>query len=68
MQNRFWGGGLYILDEPESALSSMRQMALLCLMAGLVEKGFQFLIATHSPILTAYPGTVIYELKEKGMG
>lgn len=39
MQNRFWGGGLYILDEPESALSSMRQMALLCLMAGLVEKG-----------------------------
>ena len=67
MQNRFRGHGLYILDEPEAALSPMRQMALLSLMAQLAEDGSQFLIATHSPILTAYPGAVIYELREDGM-
>lgn len=67
MQNRFWGRGLYILDEPEAALSRTRQMAMLRLMALLVEDGSQFLIATHSPILTAYPGAAIYELSENGM-
>lgn len=67
MQNRFRGHGLYILDEPEAALSPMRQMALLSLMALLAEDGSQFLIATHSAILTAYPGAVIYELGDNGM-
>lgn len=67
MQNRFRGRGLYILDEPEAALSPTRQMAMLRLMALLVEDGSQFLVATHSPILTAYPGAAIYELSENGM-
>ena len=67
MQNRCRGHGLYILDEPEAALSPIRQMALLSLMAQLAEDGSQFLIATHSPILTAYPDAVIYELSEDGM-
>lgn len=67
LQNRFRGRGLYLLDEPEAALSPTRQMAMLRLMALLVEDGSQFLVATHSPILTAYPGAAIYELSENGM-
>lgn len=67
MQNRFRGQGLYLLDEPEAALSPVRQMSLLTLMAQLVAEGSQFLIATHSPILTAFPGAVIYQLDERGL-
>ena len=67
MVNRFGGNGLYILDEPEAALSPARQIAMLHLMKELVRKGSQFLISTHSPILTAYPGAVIWELRENGM-
>jgi predicted ATPase len=59
LQNRF-GEGLFLLDEPESALSPHRQLALLALMHDLVETGkSQFLIATHSPILMTYPGAQI---------
>lgn len=58
--NRFRGDGIYILDEPEAALSPSRQMALLCRIHELVKKGSQFIIATHSPILMAYPGADIY--------
>ncbi len=58
--NRFRGGGLYILDEPEAALSPSRQMALLCRIHELVKQGSQFIIATHSPILMAYPDADIY--------
>lgn len=55
MKNRF-AGGLFLLDEPESALSPQRQLTLLALMFELVEAGnTQFLIATHSPILLTYP-------------
>ena len=54
-KNRFWGRGLYLLDEPESALSPMRQLSFLTLMHDLVSRGGQLLIATHSPILMAYP-------------
>jgi predicted ATPase len=55
--NRFSGGGLYLLDEPESALSATRQLALLSRMRVLLERDedTQFIIATHSPILLAYP-------------
>jgi predicted ATPase len=60
--NRFRGNGLFILDEPESALSPMRQLALLVAMKRLVDDGSQFVIATHSPILLAYPGASIYAL------
>ena len=52
--NRFEGNGLYILDEPESALSPQRLMSLLVLINDLVKNNSQFIIATHSPILMAY--------------
>lgn len=65
--NRFGGSGLYILDEPEAALSPMRLMALLAAMHDLVERNSQFIISTHSPILMAYPGAQIYELSEEGI-
>lgn len=59
MQNRF-NDGLFILDEPESALSPQRQLALLALMHDLVRTGnTQFIVATHSPILLTYPGSII---------
>ena len=67
MVNRFGGNGLYILDEPEAALSPARQIAMLHLIRDLVKKGSQFLISTHSPILTALPGVVIYEFRETGL-
>jgi predicted ATPase len=55
-------GGLILLDEPESALSPQRQLTLLALMASLLEQGgVQFIVATHSPILLAYPGARIYD-------
>lgn len=58
--NRFLGNGIYILDEPEAALSPSRQMTLLCCIHELVQQGSQFIIATHSPILMAYPDADIY--------
>lgn len=66
VQNRF-REGLYLLDEPEAALSPMRQMTLLAEMHRLVGQGAQFIMATHSPILMAYPGAVVYELSEDGI-
>ncbi len=54
VENRFWDKGLYILDEPEAALSPQRQMQLLCHINRLAKKGSQFIIATHSPILLSY--------------
>ena len=54
VENRFWDHGLYILDEPEAALSPQRQMTLLCYINDLVKQGSQFIIATHSPILLSY--------------
>jgi predicted ATPase len=66
-QNRFFGNGLYILDEPESALSPSRQMTLLAEIKYLVENNSQFIIATHSPILLAYPQATILELSETGI-
>jgi predicted ATPase len=67
LTNRLYGDGLYIFDEPEAALSPMRQMSMLVLIKGLVENGGQFIIATHSPILLAYPGALIYEMSADGM-
>jgi predicted ATPase len=61
--HRFGGHGLYLLDEPEAALSPSRQLSLLQIMHRLVEeKGSQFIVATHSPILMAYPGARLYQL------
>ena len=67
VQNRFGGKGVYILDEPEAALSPMKQMTLLCEIDRLVKMDSQFIIATHSPILMSYPGAEILLLSEKGI-
>lgn len=60
MTNRFGGNGIYILDEPEAALSPIKQMAMLTIINELVKKKSQFIIATHSPILMAYPDADIF--------
>jgi predicted ATPase len=59
--------GLFIFDEPESALSPQRQLALLVAISELAKQGSQFIIATHSPILLAYPGAKIYQLSQTGI-
>jgi predicted ATPase len=61
-RNRFRGDGLYLLDEPEAALSPMRQLGFISMMHDLVREGSQFIIATHSPIIMAYPQSYIYVL------
>ena len=58
--HRLENGGLYLFDEPESALSPQRQIAFLVRMEQLVRGGAQLIIATHSPILMAYPKAWIY--------
>ena len=58
-QARFVPNGLYLLDEPEAPLSPLRQMGLLALLKEMVARDAQFIIATHSPILMAYPGATI---------
>ncbi|MDR6551654.1 putative ATPase [Paenibacillus qinlingensis] len=65
--HRFGGNGLYILDEPEAALSPLRQMAMLARIHELVQHNSQFIISTHSPILMAYPDSIIYNLKPDGI-
>lgn len=64
---RFQGNGLYILDEPEAALSPLRQMSMLARINELVNQGSQFIISTHSPIIMAYPNAKIIQLTEDGM-
>lgn len=59
-QARFVPGGLHLLDEPEAPLSPQSQLALLALMAEMIAHDAQFIIATHSPILLAFPGARIY--------
>jgi len=65
--HRFGGNGLYILDEPEAALSPVRQMAMLTRIHDLVKQQSQFIISTHSPILMAYPHSTIYEISKDGL-
>lgn len=65
--DRFFGGGFYLLDEPEAALSPGRQLSVLLRMHDLVRQQSQFLIATHSPILLGYPGADILLLDEDGI-
>lgn len=67
LRDRFVPGGLYLLDEPEAALSPRRQLAMLTRMQELVRGGSQLVVATHSPILMAYPGAKILLLDEEGM-
>jgi len=67
VRNRFGGRGLYLLDEPEAALSPMRIMTLMAEMDRLVKLDSQFIIATHSPILMAFPGAAVLELTPSGI-
>jgi predicted ATPase len=59
-QSRFVPGGLYLLDEPEAPLSPQSQLALMTMIADMLEQDAQFIIATHSPILLGFPGATIY--------
>jgi predicted ATPase len=63
----FRGDGLYLLDEPEAALSPNRQLAALAVIDRLVKQGAQFIIATHSPILLAYPRAKILSFDGTGI-
>jgi predicted ATPase len=65
--HRFSGCGLYLLDEPEAALSPTRQMAMLARLHQLVGQHSQFIIATHSPIILAYPHAKIVQLSPDGL-
>jgi len=63
LMNRLRGRGLYILDEPEAALSPTRQMALVSRIHQLVNDSSQFIIATHSPIVMSYPDSTIFNIE-----
>jgi len=67
LQHRFRGDGLYLLDEPEAALSPQRQLAVLARIHELARQGSQFVIATHSPLLLALPEATIYECTDQGL-
>ena len=67
LNERLGRDGLYLFDEPEAALSPMRQMAMLTSMHRLTREGSQLIIATHSPILMAYPDSTIYLLDVEGI-
>ncbi len=62
-QSRFVPGGLYILDEPETPLSPLRQLTFLTLLKQMVAEDAQFIIATHSPIIMAFPDAQILYLE-----
>lgn len=64
--NRFHGDGLYLLDEPEAALSPSRQLAVITRIYDLVQENSQFIIATHSPIIMAYPTRSFMRSRARG--
>lgn len=65
--NRFTENGLYILDEPESALSPQRQIEFMKRIDDLVHQNCQFIIATHSPLLTCIPNSEVWEFSNVGI-
>ena len=67
MTQRLGGNGFYLFDEPEAALSPQRQLAFLVALHDLVQAGSQFIIATHSPIIMAYPDALIFHFTEDGI-
>ena len=67
IEHRFVAGGLYILDEPEAALSVRGVLALILRMRDLAAEGSQFIVSTHSPILLGFPDATIYVLSESGI-
>ncbi|MEX2536885.1 MAG: AAA family ATPase [Trueperaceae bacterium] len=62
-KGRLTGAGLYLLDEPEAALSPLRQLAFMALVKDALARGAQFLIATHAPMLMAFPDARLYEVR-----
>jgi predicted ATPase len=67
MQHRLGGHGLYLFDEPEAALSPQRQLSMLVRLHDLVDDFSQFIIATHSPLIMAYPDAWIYHFGPEGI-
>lgn len=68
LQTRIGDKGIYILDEPEAALSPLKQLSLIFFIAEVLKsRNTQFIISTHSPILMGIPGAMIYEINEDGM-
>lgn len=68
LQTRIGGKGIYLLDEPEAALSPLKQLSLLAFIIDVVKAGqSQFILATHSPLLMGLPGAVLYEIDEDGI-
>ena len=66
-ENRFGGRGLYILDEPEAALSPRGIIRLMQRMDELLSLDSQFIISTHSPMLLAFPGAEVYQIRADGI-
>lgn len=68
LQTRIGDKGIFLLDEPEAALSPLKQLSLISLIVEIVKnKNAQFIIATHSPILMGIPDALLYEIQEEGM-
>jgi predicted ATPase len=68
LQTRIGDKGIYILDEPEAALSPIKQLSLIFFIVEVLKnRNTQFIISTHSPLLMGIPGAMIYEIKEDGM-
>ncbi|HVV04144.1 MAG TPA: AAA family ATPase [Puia sp.] len=68
IQTRIQDKGIYLLDEPEAALSPLKQLSLIAFILDVLKKeSAQFLIATHSPILMGIPEAMLYEIQEDGM-
>jgi predicted ATPase len=67
-QSRFVPGGLYLLDEPEAALSPQSQLAFLVMLGEMIQQSSQFIIATHSPIVAAFPGARIFSFDAAPVG
>lgn len=63
-QSRFVPGGVYLIDEPEAPLSPQSQLGFIAILKQMVQQQSQFIIATHSPILLAFPGATIYSFDE----
>ena len=68
LQTRIGDKGIYLLDEPEAALSPLKQLTLIFFITEVLKnKNTQFIISTHSPILMGIPGAMIYEINDSGM-
>ena len=68
LQTRIRGKGIYLLDEPEAALSPLKQLSLISFIMGEIkDKNAQFIISTHSPILMGFPNAMLYEILDDSM-